>query len=57
MPKTLSDEQVAQYHRDGFFGPVRVMDTKAAADFRKKFEAYEAAHEGWYEMSPYRRSL
>lgn len=51
MGKALTDEQIAQYHRDGFFAPVRVMDTDTAADFRKKFEAYEAAHDGWYEMS------
>jgi hypothetical protein len=51
MGKALTDEQIAQYHRDGFFAPVRVMDTDTAATFRRKFEAYEAANEGWYEMS------
>ncbi len=51
MGKALSDEQIEQYHRDGYFAPVRVMDSDSAAGFRKKFEAYEAAHDGWYEMS------
>ncbi len=51
MSKALSAEQIEQYHRDGFIAPVRVMDAKTAADFRRKFEAYEAAYEGWYQMS------
>ena len=51
MPKALTDEQVANYHRDGYIAPVRALDDAETADFRKKFEAYEAAHEGWYEMS------
>lgn len=51
MPKALTDEQVANYHRDGFIAPIRALDEAETADFRKKFEAYEAAHEGWYEMS------
>lgn len=51
MPKALSADQVAQYHRDGFVAPVRVMDDAAALAFRRKFEAYEAANEGWYAMS------
>lgn len=51
MPKALSDDQVTQYHRDGFVAPVRVMDDAAALAFRRKFEAYEAANEGWYAMS------
>ena len=51
MPKALSADQVTQYHRDGFVAPVRVMDDAAALAFRRKFEAYEAANEGWYAMS------
>ena len=51
MGKLLSDQQIAQYNKDGFFAPARVMSAKDALAFRRKFEAYESAHEGWYEMS------
>lgn len=51
MPKALSDAQVADYDRDGFIAPIRVMDESEAAEFRKKFEVYEATFDGWYEMS------
>jgi len=51
MGKLLSDKQIAQYEKDGYFAPARVMSADEALVFRKKFEAYEAAHEGWYEMS------
>jgi hypothetical protein len=51
MGKLLSDEQIAQYNKDGFFAPARVMSANDTLAFRRKFEAYEAAHEGWYEMS------
>jgi non-haem Fe2+, alpha-ketoglutarate-dependent halogenase len=51
MSKILSDTEIKNYHRDGFLAPIRVMSADDAAGFRKKFEAYEAAHKGWYEMS------
>ncbi len=51
MPKALSEDQVSQYHRDGFIAPVPCLSADETAMFRAKFEAYEAAHEGWYEMS------
>jgi non-haem Fe2+, alpha-ketoglutarate-dependent halogenase len=51
MPKRLSDAQVAGYRRDGFVCPVPVMDAATAADYRRRFEAYEEAHGGWYELS------
>ncbi len=51
MPKILSNEQVEQYHRDGFFAPLSALDENETAQFRAAFEAYEAAFEGWYEMS------
>ncbi len=51
MPELLSDDQVAQYHRDGFFAPVTVMDAAQAAGYRKRFEVYEQANGGWYELS------
>jgi len=51
MPKALSEDQVKQYHRDGFFAPIPCLSADETAMFRARFEAYEAAHEGWYEMS------
>ncbi len=51
MPKALSEDQVNEYHRDGFFAPIPCLSADETAMFRAKFEAYEAAHEGWYEMS------
>mgnify|MGYP000143237590 FL=1 len=51
MPKALSEDQVNEYHRDGFFAPIPCLSADETAMFYAKFEAYEAAHEGWYEMS------
>jgi len=51
MPNILSEDHVRQYHRDGFFAPIPCLSAEETAMFRAKFEAYEAAHEGWYEMS------
>lgn len=51
MPKSLTSDQVEQFHRDGFISPVDALSPEETADFRAKFEAYEAANEGWYEMS------
>lgn len=51
MLKALSEDQVNEYHRDGFFAPIPCLSADETAMFRTKFEAYEAAHEGWYEMS------
>lgn len=41
MPALLSDEAVAQYHRDGFYFPVRVMSAEQAAQYRACLERYE----------------
>ena len=51
MPKLLSPEQVSRYRRDGFHFPVTVMDAGEAAGYRSRFEAYEQANGGWYELS------
>ena len=51
MPKKLTESQIAHYHDDGFFGPVDILSPTEVADYRKRFEAYEAAHGGWYELS------
>lgn len=51
MPKILTVSQVANYNRDGFISPVRVMSEEEAGDYRRRFEAYEKANGGWYELS------
>jgi ectoine hydroxylase-related dioxygenase (phytanoyl-CoA dioxygenase family) len=42
MPKLLSEVQVAQYERDGYLAPVRVMDEATANDARHQLETIEA---------------
>ena len=41
MPKLLTDEQIAAYHRDGFLSPVTVMSEQEAADYRARLEEAE----------------
>ena len=43
---SLSAEQVAQFHRDGYICPVPVMPAAEAAGLRKRLEAYEARQGG-----------
>jgi len=42
MPASLTSEQVAQYHRDGFFCPVPALTAEEVARFRTRLEAFEA---------------
>ena len=42
MPKLLSQPAVEQYHRDGYFSPVRVMTAADARRFRSALETHEA---------------
>ena len=51
MPKLLSRGQQAAYEQDGFCYPVRALSAAEAAAYRARFEAYEKASGGWYEMS------
>jgi len=51
VPKILSQEQVAGYHETGFTAPVTVMSSADALAYRRRFEAYEQANGGWYELS------
>ncbi len=46
MPKLLTQDQVDQYHRDGFASPVRVMSEEAALELRRKLEDFEASQGG-----------
>ncbi|HEY0909377.1 MAG TPA: phytanoyl-CoA dioxygenase family protein [Bradyrhizobium sp.] len=40
----LSPEDVAKYHEQGYYFPIRVMSTEQASDYMRKLTAYEAAH-------------
>ncbi len=51
MPKILSEALCETYKKDGYACPVRVMSEEDAANFRKRFEAYEKEHGGWYTLS------
>lgn len=39
--KRLSAEAVAQYHKDGYYSPVRAMPAAEAAELRRKLETHE----------------
>lgn len=41
MPKLLTQEQVDQFHRDGYLSPVRVMSEDEANAIRQRIEAFE----------------
>ena len=46
MPKVLTPAQIAQFHRDGYVHPIRVMSETQAAALRARLEAFEAASGG-----------
>jgi len=46
MPKVLSPAQIAQFQRDGYVHPIRVMSAAQAATLRARLEAFEAASGG-----------
>ncbi|MEQ8709935.1 MAG: phytanoyl-CoA dioxygenase family protein [Rhodospirillales bacterium] len=47
----LSEQQVRNYHEQGFVSPVNALTPEQTAHYRARFEAYEAANNGWYELS------
>jgi non-haem Fe2+, alpha-ketoglutarate-dependent halogenase len=51
MPKLLSDAQLKAYGERGFVHPLRAFGADEAVDFRRRFEAYETKHGGWYSAS------
>jgi len=51
VPKRLDPQQVNAFHRDGFFAPVAVLSAEETAAYRRRFEDYEHAHDGWYALS------
>ena len=51
MPKLLDAQQVSAFRRDGFVAPIRVLSRDEALGYRRRFEHYERAHDGWYTLS------
>ncbi|MEM7543109.1 MAG: phytanoyl-CoA dioxygenase family protein [Pseudomonadota bacterium] len=41
MPKLLSEEQINQYHQNGFHFPIDVLDATETRDLRRRLETYE----------------
>ena len=41
MPQLLSDAAIAQYREDGYYSPVRIIDSKRAAACRTNLESFE----------------
>jgi len=46
MSRVLSEAQVAQYRRDGYVSPVRIMSEDDAGAIRERLEAFEATQGG-----------
>ena len=40
-----------EYKQNGFFAPLEIFSQHEIQAFRKRFEAYEAENDGWYELS------
>ena len=51
MPKALGPDQVDAFRRDGFVAPVPALSPEQAAAYRRRFEDYERANDGWYALS------
>ncbi|MGI9336427.1 MAG: phytanoyl-CoA dioxygenase family protein [Gammaproteobacteria bacterium] len=46
MPKLLTEDQIAQFRRDGYHAPLRVVSKERAEDMRRRLEACEAEQGG-----------
>lgn len=51
MAKLLTAKQISNYHENGYISPATVMAPAEAHRYRQRFEAYEQANNGWYELS------
>ena len=51
MGKILSEAEIEGYRADGFVKRLRVMGEADAAGYRRRFDAYEKANGGWYELA------
>ena len=41
MPKVLTEDAIEQYHREGYFFPVRILDNEGVATNRRRLEDFE----------------
>lgn len=48
MASGLTQDRIDAYNRDGFVFPVPLLSATEAADYRRRFETYEAAAGAWY---------
>lgn len=48
MASGLGQDRIEAYRRQGFVAPVPVLSPDEAADYRRRFESYEAATGDWY---------
>lgn len=51
MGKILDEEAIRGYHENGFVPRLRVLSAGDAAAYRQRFDAFEQANGGWYELS------
>ncbi len=42
MPKVLTEDAIGQYHREGYFFPVRILDDEQVAANRRRLEEFES---------------
>lgn len=42
MPKILTADAIEQYHREGYFYPIRILDDEGVASNRRRLEEFEA---------------
>ena len=42
MPKVLSEDAIEQYHREGYFFPIRILDDEGVAANRRRLEEFES---------------
>jgi hypothetical protein len=42
----ITEDQVRQFHRDGYLSPIRIMSEQAAQEIRERLEAYEKSSGG-----------
>ncbi|MDE0504902.1 MAG: phytanoyl-CoA dioxygenase, partial [Candidatus Poribacteria bacterium] len=42
MPKVLTENAIDQYHREGYFFPIRILDDEGVAANRCRLEDFEA---------------
>ncbi|NQU71313.1 MAG: phytanoyl-CoA dioxygenase family protein [Rhodospirillales bacterium] len=52
MPKSLTEQQIEQYGRDGYVSPVAILTADETAEIRREIEAVEASMDGSLSGTP-----